>query len=101
MQTSEIYLVIHDFNKSGSACMIFAKDKDFEFHMLYGRCLGIAKPPLQVVMLGGRNALDVYSEYKPYTFYTNEQDMLDICISGNAPGTPWKELLGKNYCPQD
>lgn len=41
---------------------------------------------LQVVSLGGPNALEIYGEYAPYTFYTDPQDMINICLSGEAPG---------------
>lgn len=45
----------------------------------------IAESPLQVVKLGGIGALEVYSEYAPYYFAKDEQEMLDICITGKMP----------------
>ena len=64
-----------------------------EFRLLLGKCLGIAQPPLQVVRIGGPKCLDVYGEYAPYTYANTEQEILDICISGDykAEWLPWYE----------
>ena len=82
------FIVIKDFWKIGSACMGFSEDEDELFRATLSKCLLIAKDPLQVIRVGGPNAecLEIYAEYKPYTFYDNPQDMLDICITGNCPG---------------
>lgn len=80
------FVVVKDFWKIGSAVMAFNEERDEQFRFLLGRCLLIAKPPLQVIRIDGERGLEIYAEYKPYTLITKEQDLLDICISGNAPG---------------
>lgn len=83
---SKSYLVIHDFNKIGSAVMEFTENSINDLNRLFGQCLMIAEPPVQVVRLGGPNALEVYSEYSPYTYVTAEQELLNMCITGDVPG---------------
>lgn len=87
MDEIKTYVVIKDFNKDGSAVMGFSltKEEDLRCRHLLCRCLLIAKPPLQVVKLGGPDALNVYGEYAPYWFAEKEQDLLDICITGQMP----------------
>ena len=87
MSKIKTYVLIKDFNKMGSAVMGFDIDKesDLRCRHLLCRCLLIAKSPIQVVKLGGPNVLDVYAEYAPYWFTENEQDLLDICITGKMP----------------
>lgn len=87
MSEVKTYVLIKDFNKMGSAVMGFGIDKesDLRCRHLLCRCLLIAKSPIQVVKLGGPNVLDVYAEYAPYWFTENEQDLLDICITGQMP----------------
>ena len=52
----------------------------------------LAKSPIQVVTLGGVNALDVYTEYLPYTFELDKEKLVNMVISGDVPGTPIKEF---------
>ena len=81
------FIVIKDFYKMGSAVMGFTFEQDVEFRSVLSRCLMIAQSPLQVVRLSGRKSLTTWGEYSPYTVYDNVQDLLDISISGNCPGT--------------
>lgn len=80
------FIIVKDFYKYGSACMCFKPDDQNSFRYLLTQCLLLAKWPIQVVRLGGPKALDSYGEYAPYTFYTDSQDLLNICMSGEAPG---------------
>lgn len=80
------FIVIKDRNKLGSAVMGFDKEHDQEFRELLSRCDLIAQSPLQVVRLGGKHCLYVFSEYSPYTVINDRQDLLNIAISGNCPG---------------
>lgn len=80
------YIVVHNFNKIGSAVMEFTDKNIDALNRLFGQCMAIAESPVQVVRLGGPNALEVYSEYSPYTFVTSEQELLNMCITGNVPG---------------
>lgn len=91
------FIVIKDFWKIGSICMGFADNEDLKFRETLSRCSLIAKTPLQVVRLGGGSAkcLEIYSEYSPYTFTDNPQDLLDVCLTGQCPGKP-HPLLIKN-----
>lgn len=91
------FIVIKDFYKIGSAVMYFNKENDEEFRSLLSRCLMLAKSPLQVVRLGGPNCLDIYAEYAPYTVIAEEQEMLNICITGNCPGYTEEEYI-KLFC---
>lgn len=81
------FIIVKDFYKYGSACMCFKPDNENAFRYLLTQCLLLAKWPIQVVRLGGgENALEIYGEYAPYTFYTDPQDLLNIYMSGEAPG---------------
>lgn len=93
MNKSPKYLIIHDYNKVGSACMKFSPEQNDEFWDLCDECRRLAKPGLQIVSLTGKDALNAYSEYKPYVFYEDKNDIIDICISGNAPGVSYKEVI--------
>lgn len=87
MEKIKTYIVVKDFNKMGSVVMGFNTDEesDLRCRHLLSRCLLTAKPPIQVVKLGGPNALDVYAEYAPYSFTDNEQVLLGICLTGQMP----------------
>lgn len=82
------FVVIKDFYKMGSAVLGYNADTDVEFRLQLSKCLYLAKPPLQVVRLGGPNCLEVYSEYKPYFLLDNEYEGIHICQSGVCPGEP-------------
>lgn len=86
MQKNPDYIVVHDFNKVGSACMKFEPDDKKRFKRILATCLNLAKPPIQVVRLGGPDVLNVYCEYSPYTFVTEEQELINMCLYGNVPG---------------
>ena len=87
MEKIKTYIVVKDFDKIGSVVMGFNTDaeSDLRCRHLLSRCLLIAKSPIQVVKLGGPNALDIYAEYAPYLFTDNEQVLLDICLTGQMP----------------
>ena len=96
------FIVVKDFWKIGCACMGFFDDEDILFRSTLSKCLLIAKPPLQVIRLDGHDnsVLDVYGEYKPYNHCNDVQELLDICISGNAPGMD-NPLVLKNPALRD
>lgn len=82
----QFYIVIKDFYKIGSAVKGFNNDTSQEFRILLAKCRYIAKSPIQVVHIGGPEALFGYGEYGPYTVYENDNDLLQICVTGKCPG---------------
>lgn len=87
------YIVIKDFNKIGSAVMGYTKETSTKFRNLLSRCDWIAKSPIQVVLVAGPNALNIYYEYAPFFVYDDEQDLIDICLTGNCPGYTVEEII--------
>lgn len=79
--SKKYWIVIKDFRKHGSVCKGYTSEEDEHFREILARCLGIAKPPLQVVRLGGPDCLDGYGEYAPYSF-VEDQDLLNVCLTG-------------------
>ncbi len=82
------FVVIKDFNKIGSVVYACTKEDRLKFIGIANTLRDISKSPIQVVTLLGKDALDVYSEYKPYTFETDEEELIKMVISGEVPGTP-------------
>ena len=82
----DLFIVIKDFYKIGSAVMGYDMEHEQKYRELLLKCSLLAKSPLQVVRVGGPMALYGYGEYGPYTVYDSEFDLINICLSGECPG---------------
>lgn len=80
------FVVIKDFYKIGSVVYACTEEEHLDFVEMANRLRLLAKSPIQVVILGGKTALDVYGEYKPYIFEKDKQKLVDMVSSGNIPG---------------
>lgn len=83
-----LYIVIKDFYKRGSAVIGFTKEQVSLFEEYYLRCTLNAKSPIQVIFLSGKTALTCYGEYSPYTIYEDPMDLVQMCITGETIGEP-------------
>lgn len=82
------FIVVKDFYKIGSIVLKYDKSQHRRFVGDSNTLRACESSPIQVVILGGKDALDMYSEYKPYTEYSLDQidDVINMVIARNVPG---------------
>ena len=88
------FIIIKDFNKIGSCVLQYTPEEHILFMRDANRLRSLAKSPIQVVLIGGPNALEIYGEYAPYTFYTrNDLDKIqEMILTQNVPGR-WNPFI--------
>lgn len=82
------FIVVKDFYKLGSIVLSYDKKHHRQFVGDSNTLRAIALSPIQVVVMGGEKALEMYSEYAPYTFVDIDdvQDVIDMVLDNNVPG---------------
>lgn len=83
-----VYIVIHDFNKIGSAVKGYTRNELELFSEIISRCNRLAKSPIQVIRVGGPKALSTWSEYAPYTIVEDDFELVKMVVTGECPGEP-------------
>ena len=82
------FIVVKDFYKLGSIVLKYDKTQQRLFVGDSNTLRECESSPIQVVILGGAGALEMYSEYAPYTEYSIDQidEVIDMVLRKDIPG---------------